>query len=280
MLYKVYTFDVPGAPGATELHAYIADASPEIDPDIRRPAVVICAGGCYRFTCTREEEPVALRLMTLGFNAFILRYHTASTHYYPAIARYPVAQLEASRAIAFVKEHAEETHTDPERVFILGFSAGGHLAASLGVLGQRMDWAQQLGLDRAAIRPRGMVLCYPVISSGEMAHQESFDNLLGERRAELGELMSLEKQVTETTVPAFLWHTYDDPLVPVENSLMLAAALRAHGIPFEMHIYPHGAHGLSLANAQVYGPAAFDRIEPDCQEWIERAAKWMMTQVE
>ena len=188
VLYEVHSFQVPGAPGAATLTTYAPEVSPEIDAEARRPAVVVCPGGGYAFTSDREAEPIALALINLGLNAFVLRYHVAP-------ARYPIPQLEAAYAVHYVKCTAAQTHTDPRQVYIMGFSAGGHLAGSLGILWQRMDWARQLGLSAQEIRPAGMVLAYPVVTSGPKAHQGSFDNLLGEARAELNDVLSLEKQV-------------------------------------------------------------------------------------
>ena len=268
MLYETITFTVPGAPGPARLVSYVPDNSPEIDKDRRRPAVIVCPGGGYHFLSDREAEPIALRLMALGFNAFVLYYHVAP-------ARYPVPQLEAAWAVSHVKKNAQALLTDARRVFIAGFSAGGHVAASLGILWNQEPWARRLGVSAEEVRPSGMVLSYPVITSGPYAHQGSFDQLLGEERQGMNEAVSLEKRVAGDAVPAFLWHTWEDASVPVENSLLLATALRKHGVPFELHVYPSGVHGLSLSSDQVYGPDKAGRIRPECQEWIDLAARWM-----
>lgn len=269
MRIVVHDILIPGMSTPAKLTAYLPEVSEEIDLDIRRPAVIVCPGGAYKMTSDREAEPVALKLLTFGFNAFVLRYHVAPN-------RYPIPQLELASACAWVKKTAEETHTDADHVFVMGFSAGGHLAASLGVLWNQTDWAELLGLRKEEIHPAGMVLGYPVISSGSKGHQESFDMLLGDRRKELEDLMSLEKQVDESTVPAFLWHTFEDTLVNVENSLMMAQALKQHGILCELHVYPHGDHGSSLANEVANGKNNAHLILPDCQEWIELCARFLM----
>ena len=227
-----------------------------------RPAVVICPGGGYSGTCDREADPVAVRFNALGCHSFVLRYTCAP-------ARYPVALLELAAAVADIRTHADEWHVDPHRIVVLGFSAGGHLAASLG-----MFWAQdpvaRLPWEAEMVRPNGMILCYPVISSGRYANRGSFDNLLGpDPDPALLAHLSLEKRVTADTPPAFIWHTYDDGCVPVQNALMLATALREHNIPLEMHIFPHGEHGLALANDQTA------RDVPACQPWPEMAAAWL-----
>lgn len=242
------------------LFTYLLDDIPAL-PFHERPAVIICPGGGYSGTCDREAEPVAVRFAALGFHSFVLRY-SCIPH------RYPTALLELAAAVAKVRAHADEWHVDPKRIFVLGFSAGGHLAASLGV-GWNQEPVSRLPWDTQQMRPDGMILCYPVITSGRFANRGSFDNLLGaEATPAMLESVSLEKRVSADTVPAFIWHTCDDGCVPVENALMMAAALQEYKIPLELHIYPHGEHGLSLANDQA------GRDVPACQEWPERAADW------
>ncbi|MGI6263932.1 MAG: alpha/beta hydrolase [Acutalibacteraceae bacterium] len=252
-----------GAPSPNEaarLYTYLLDDIREL-PFHTRPAVIVCPGGGYSGTCDREAEPVAVRFNALGCHAFVLRYHCAPH-------RYPVALLEAAAAVAEVRAHAQEWHVDPDKIFILGFSAGGHLAASLGTLWNAEPVARLYPDGQA--RPGGMILCYPVISSGKYANRGSFENLLGpDPDPALWQFLSLEERVSADTVPAFIWHTYDDGCVPVHNSLMMATALRQHDVPLEMHIYPHGDHGLALANDQTA------RDVPACQPWPELAAAWI-----
>ena len=177
--------------------------------------------------------------------------------------------------MAYIRAHGGEWAIDPQRVFVCGSSAGGHLAASLGV-----HWDKELVWKGAGIpfgenRPAGTILMYPVISSGEKQHVGSFHNLMGETETpELREFLSLEKQVSGNTPPAFLWHTFEDPSVPVENSLLYAAALAEHHIPFELHVYPRGGHGLALANelTSLGDPAL---VVPECQEWVANAIRWV-----
>lgn len=268
MLHHETTFQVPGAPGTAKLTSYIPERSAELPERTPRPTVIICPGGGYCGTSDREAEPVALRLATLGANAYVLRYHTAPQ------ACYPMPQLELAWAIRHVRQKAAQEYGSAHGVFVLGFSAGGHLAASLGVLWHRADWAQRLGFHPEEIRPDGMMLAYPVVTSGPFAHQGSFDNLLGALRAELETFLSLEKQVTAEAVPAFIWHTFDDALVPVENSLLLVRALKDAHVPVELVIYPHGPHGLSLATEQTAPPDHPEYVCEDCQGWIESAARW------
>ncbi len=256
-----------GVQGAV-LHTYFLDASPELRCGERRPCVVICPGGGYEYTSDREAEPIALAFAARGLHACVLRYPCAP-------ARFPAALCALAQAVAWVRAHAGENHVDPAGVSVCGFSAGGHLAGSLGVFWNEPFLARETGLSPDVMRPDKMVLGYPVITGGEFAHKGSFDNLLGEDADEARRAaVSLEKCVSAQTPPAFLWHTYTDPAVPVENTLLMAGALRRAGVPFELHIYSIGTHGLALAspltaNMQGYG------VQPECTGWVELAASWL-----
>ncbi len=260
---------VPSTDGfSLPLDLYCPEVSPDIDPDIQRPAVVICPGGGYQFLSPREAEPVALVFATMGFNAFVAWYRVAPH-------RYPCPQQDAAAAVAWVRAHAAQTHTHPDKIAIMGFSAGGHCAASLGVWWPRAELWTDLGLTPEQVKPNALVLCYPVISGGEKAHRGSFENLSGS--ADLAEHLrySLETQVTPQTPPAFLWHTWTDAAVPVENSLLFASALKAAGVQAEVHLFPFGAHGASLCNPQTSGTLAPQMNLPDCAQWPGMAADFL-----
>ncbi|HIZ20082.1 MAG TPA: alpha/beta hydrolase [Firmicutes bacterium] len=248
--------------GSPCLYAYLRSPYREL-PSPPRPAVVICPGGGYQMLSDREGEGVALRFLQEGFQCFVLHYSVAGQ------AVFPGPQLELASAVALVRRRASEWTIDPDKIVVCGFSAGGHLAGSLGMFWNRELLTGPLGLSPADIRPNGMILGYPVITSGEFAHRGSFQSLLGERYEECLELASLEKQVTADTPPAFLWHTWDDDAVPVENSLLLAAALRRRQIPLEMHILASGPHGLALATEET-GTAI-----PACADWPDWASRWI-----
>ena len=270
MQYRKFSVRVPGAGTASSLTLYGQDLEEPIRKGRLSPALLVCPGGAYAYTSPREAEPVALVFLARGFNVYVLRYHCAPE------ARWPVPQLEAAEAIRMIRSQADETMTDPTRVFICGFSAGGHLAASVGILWKRAGWAAALKASDEEIRPTGMVLCYPVVTAGEKAHRGSIENLLGPEREDVSPLsVSLEKQVGTACVPAFIWHTRTDPSVPVENSLYLAAALAENGVPFEMHVFPRGGHGLSLANA-LTDAGDGGMIAADCAVWPQMAADWML----
>ena len=187
---------------------------------MRRPAIVICPGGGYEFLSTREAEPVALHFLAEGFNCFVVWYRHAPH-------RYPRPQQDVAAAVAYVRTHADELHTDPNAIAVMGFSAGGHAAGSLGVSWHRGELWEEMGLTPEMVRPNAMVLCYPVVTGGEYAHRGSFVALTGSRDVRDHLAYSLDTQVTPNCPPTFLWHTFTDKDVPVQNSLMLGRRLCA-----------------------------------------------------
>ena len=249
-----------------KLYTYVLDNTPEIDPERRRPAVVLCPGGGYVMTSDREAEPVAIRLNALGYQVFVLRYSVA-----PAV--FPRALAELAAAVAMVRSRADEWHVDPQRITVGGFSAGGHLACSLGVFWQEGFLKKIFRSEETPWRPDRLMLCYPVITSGPFAHRGSFENLLGGMDSRLMGRVSLETQVSGQTPPTFLWHTYEDETVPVENALLLAWALKRHQVPLEMHLYTHGRHGISLANEETRHIEGHG-VQPECQNWVDLFDVW------
>lgn len=253
------------------LTAYCPDNSREIDADRRRVSVIVFPGGGYSFTSDREAEPVALKFAAMGMNAFVLRYSVQPQ-------KYPSALLQAAAAVAYVREHADEYHASPEQIAVCGFSAGGHLACSIGVFWNRPLLTERLGRSAGAFRPDAMILGYPVVSTEPKPLQFTFTNLLGDDASpEQIAGQSAEKFVTKETPPAFLWHTFNDDCVPVEHSLLLAQALRKNGVPFEMHIYPDGPHGLSTASRLTAGGEAAKNplVNPHVATWIPLCGEWL-----
>ena len=251
-----------------ELDTYLLDDLANMKVERKRPAVLILPGGGYRFTSDREAEPVAIQMNAMGFQAFVLYYSCEP-------ATFPTALLQTAKAISVIREHAKEWHIEERKVVLLGFSAGGHLAASLGTFWNKEFVYEALKIEPKRIRPDGLVLAYSVITAWEFAHQDSFRALLGEEYEERKELVSLENQVGEDMMPVFLWHTFEDESVPVENSLLFAHALRKKNIPFELHIYQKGRHGLSLANGETNPANEENLIVLECQTWITMAGTWI-----
>jgi acetyl esterase/lipase len=236
-----------------------------LDGDKVRGSVLICPGGGYSFVAEREAEPIALQFNAAGFHAFILYYSTVPR-------RHPQPLLDVSRAMCIIRNNAQEWRVDSQKIAVCGFSAGGHLAASLGVHWEKSYLSDTLGIEKGKNKPNALILCYPVITSGEFTHAGSFKNLLGDQTDLLSE-MSLELQVNDKVPPAFIWHTVKDTTVPVENSMLFAQALREKDIPFELHIYPEGGHGLSLATEET----AVDDfgVRPRVATWLNLCINWL-----
>jgi acetyl esterase/lipase len=241
-----------------------SDDAPHLIPylieGVHHPCVIVCPGGGYHHLANHEGEPVAKWLNSIGISAFVLKYRVAPH-------RHPKPLNDALRAIRLVRSQSAEWRIDPSRIGILGFSAGGHVASSAGTHFDDGNFYAEDPIERASSRPDLMVLCYPVISFQEYAHIGSVTNLLGEEPSDEWTLYySNHRQVSERTPPTFLWHTSDDASVPVENSLMFAGALRKKGIPFDLHVYESGRHGLGLA---VEHPEAFQWTKA-CELWFRK----------
>lgn len=267
MLYEMISLPVPGGDEPARLTAYIPESFPDLGVDRRRPALIVCPGGGYQHLSNREGEPVALRFAGLGYAVFILYYSL------PPLVHWPIPQRQLLAAIDYVRSNAERYHISA--VIPLGFSAGGHLAACAATMWNKPEVYRPLKKKSAAFRPDGAVLCYPVITSGEFAHHDSFRNLLGERYDELRETVSIEKRITRRTPPMFLWHTADDTTVPVENSILLDKALEARGVEHELRLYPHGSHGQSLADRTVFAPEQMHRLSVSCAVWVSHCDIWL-----
>jgi acetyl esterase/lipase len=226
-------------------------------------AMVICPGGGYARLANHEGEHYARWLNEQGITGFVLKYRLGSAGY-----RHPAMLQDAARAVRTVRARASEWQVDPKRVGIMGSSAGGHLASTLLTHFDAGDTNAADAIERLSSRPDAGILCYAVISFGEFGHRGSQNNLLGESPApELIELLSNEKQVTTNTPPTFLWHTVEDKTVPVENSMQFASALRLAGVPFALHVYERGGHGLGLGTRE-WKPEARHPWTRDCEFWL------------
>jgi acetyl esterase/lipase len=258
----------PGAKGQTPgdiptLTPYLVDALPAKPPQPGRTAVVVCPGGGYAGLAPHEGEGYALWLNQHGIDAFVLNYRLGSNGY-----RHPAMLQDAARAVRTVRAHAGEWQIDPRRVGIMGSSAGGHLASTLLTHSDPGIPSSSDPIERQSSRPDFGILCYAVITMGRFTHQGSKDNLLGRNPSpELVNLLSNEKQVTEGTPPCFIWHTGEDRTVPVENSLAFAAALRACHVPFDLHIYEKGGHGMGLGKSTT-DPARLHPWTDDLLYWL------------
>lgn len=269
MIHKKIEIKARGMEAVGYLYTYFLDSSIEMRPNEKRPVILMCPGGGYEMTSDREAEPMAMQFLAMGYHVAILRYSVSPV-------RYPAALLQVAESVLYLKKHAEEYHIDPEKIVLQGCSAGGHLAANYGIAWNSPFLTKLMGMenDPERLRVAGLLLCYPVITSGEKAHEESFRNLLGEQYEEKKEELSLENQVTPDTPPTFLWHTATDETVPVENSLYFFQACLQQSVSAELHIYPVGGHGLSLANEETCRANGIG-VQKECQSWIGLAQTWL-----
>jgi acetyl esterase/lipase len=209
-------------------------------------AMIICPGGGYGGLASHEGKGYALWLNQHGINCFVLTYRLGSHGY-----RHPAMLNDAARAVRWVRAHAEEYKIDTHRVGIMGSSAGGHLASTLLTHFDAGDTNASDVIERQSSRPDLGILCYAVITMGEFTHKGSHNNLLGTNAApELEKFLSNELQVTANTPPCFLWTTFEDKTVPMENTMLFAGALRKNHVPFDLHVYEKGGHGMGLGDRQ------------------------------
>jgi acetyl esterase/lipase len=224
-------------------------------------AVLVCPGGGYRvLAADHEGRAVAEWLNSLGVSAFVLQYRLGPRY------RYPAPLQDAQRALRMLRARAQEWGVDPRRIGILGFSAGGHLAATAATDAAGENGGAADPIERVSPRPDFAILCYPVITlAGPAAHAGSRTHLLGEvPDPQLVEALSAERRVTTETPPTFLFHTADDAAVPVENSILFFEALRRAGVPAALHVFPRGRHGVGLAPG-----------DPLLSQWPRLCAQWL-----
>ena len=228
-----------------------------------RDCMLILPGGAYYFLAEREAEPAAKAFLAEGFCCFVLYYSLGEK------AKFPRPLQDVSLAIAHIKKNAAEYNVNPDRIFVCGFSAGGHLAASAGVFWNRSEAAFE-GMKAGENRPLGMILSYGVVSLGEHTHIESCRYVTGkeEPTKEERDYWSPDKHIGPDTVPAFLWHTQTDNCVDIRCAMEMANALVLGGVPSEIRIYPKGPHGLSVATEET------GNVDPHIAHWIPDCAEW------
>jgi acetyl esterase/lipase len=226
-----------------------------------RGAVIVCPGGGYGMRADHEGEPIAFWLNSIGIPAFVLRYRVAPY-------QYPCALNDVQRAVRYVRHHANDYGINVGKIGVLGFSAGGHLTTTIGTHYDSGNPQAEDPIDRESCRPDAIIPCYPVVTlKPPYAHEGSRINLIGvEPGEELLESLSNESQVTPDTPPTFLWHTADDAAVPVENAFLFASALSKNKVPFELHVYEKGRHGLGLSEEDPH-VATWTSL---CGTWLER----------
>jgi len=235
------------------------------------PNILIIPGGGYWGVADREGYPVALKFLNSGYNAFVLDYSTVDRT--PDV-KYPMQLMQALSAVRYIRENAEKNQTG-KNVIVCGFSAGGHLAAMTLTMYNKKDILLAMNDKKADdFRPSAGVLCYPVISSGKYAHRDSFINLTGSKEQNVHDTVSPDRYIDKNTPPVFLWHTRDDNIVPVENSFIFAEKLKENNIPFALHIFESGEHGLSACNKISFnGNPGY--IRRDIEKWAELCIDWL-----
>ena len=251
------------------LEIYLPYNMPEMNwQNRKRPCMLVCPGGGYRVCSQREKEPIALNFLPEGFNVFVLTYTCEP-------ARFPTQIREVAAVMELIYKNAENWNCDTSKVSIIGFSAGGHLAAHYSTMFDCKEVREVFPESKAV---NGSVLSYPVITAEEgKCHQGTFQNLLGHYPLSEEEMdyFCPNRCVKENTPPAFIWHTAADNAVPVISSLRYATALSNHKIPFELQIYPEGRHGLGTADLQTYNPEDVDRATKYAHKWLEQVKNWL-----
>ena len=217
-------------------------ADKEMKVERKNNTILVLPGGGYGMTSAREHDPIAFQFLAAGFTVFALKYNVK-----PYV--FPTALFEAYTAISMIRKNADEWLVDPDRISVIGFSAGGHLTACTGAF-MNEDFVKNAFGDTDEYKPNSLVLSYPVISAGEYAHKGSFRNLLGKEEISEEDIkyFSIENRITPDFPPSFVWHTATDNAVPVMNSLLLCEQFAKNGVRFELHVYPEGPHGVALSN--------------------------------
>ena len=234
--------------------------------DQLRPAVLICPGGGYHFNSEREAEVIALRFLPKGYNAFVLNYSIAP-HHFPSQIR------EVAAAMELIYANAKAWNTDCSRIALMGFSAGGHLACHYANCYDIPEVREVFPESKAV---NASILSYPVITGDpNHRHTGSFQNISGHSDVTEADIekYSLQTKVTDRTPPTFLWHTAEDAVVPIKNSIWYAEALAEHKVPFELHIYPFGWHGLSTCDDETNAP--LDPKIAHTASWMDDLMRWL-----
>ncbi len=232
----------------------------------KRPSMLICPGGGYSFCCPREAEPIALNFLPEGYNVFVLTYSVAPN-------KFPTQIREVAAVMELIYKNAEVWHCDTEKIAIIGFSAGGHLAAHYSTM---YDCNEVRDVFPDSKPVNATILSYPVITADfKQTHQKSFINLIGHapESKEEQDYFSCECQVNKNTPPTFIWHTAEDASVPVKNSLLYANALTEHNIPYELHIYPYGFHGMSSCDEHTLDKV--NDITEHNHMWLVSLKSWL-----
>lgn len=251
--------------GVGYLTCYLQETPMEISRGRLCPAMLVIPGGGYSFVSEREADPIAFCYLAKGFCSFVL-------HYAVAPLKFPVQLREAVMAMRYIRENAQRFGVHPRRIAAIGFSAGGHLCGTLGTMYDCPEVADLATGDAA--RPDGLVLSYAVLLDKPATHEGTMENISGGDKA-LRARLSIDSQVRPDMAPTFLWHTADDATVPVCCSLITAQALAREKVPFALHVYPHGVHGLSLADDTVYPHGSIPEFSKGVTRWLDDSCDFL-----
>lgn len=239
-----------------------------------RAAVVVLPGGGYRSISESEADPIALSYLSRGYHAFVLRYSIGE------FAAFPAPLIEVSRALSTIRRNGASWGVDVNRIAVCGLSAGGHLAASLGTMWQDKEIAAAAGIDSGENRPNALILGYPVITCSLGQHSplnKMWTQAAGKPPLpDMQSRLSCELLVDGHTPPCFIFHTFADQVVPVQHALLFSTALADHQVPFELHVYQDGPHGLSLANAVTAG-GKVQYMNETVAQWMEQSCRWLQS---
>lgn len=281
------------------LTTYVQNETDHLLGNQKRPAILICPGGGYMKCATQEGEPVALRFAAMGYHTFVLKYSTYfsldSTTPFPAVREeievrehciFPNPMIEIGKALLVIREHVKEWNVDEERITLCGFSAGAHNVAMYANNWNTAIFTDTFGKRATLFKPMATILCYmagdyyfakseEIQEKDEMFFRVSYTALLGKQELSSADIekMSPSKHVNKDTPPAFLWATYEDRTVSVKNTLKMAEALADKSIPFEVHIFEEGHHGLSLATQE--SAKVKSQVNPKAAKWVELAEAWL-----
>lgn len=264
-LYEYFNIPRNGA-AAGYLTTYLRAPSLEIKAKLR-PAVLVIPGGAYTMVSDREGEPVALSFLSEGYCAFLLKYTTHTA--------YPTPLIEACMAMVYIRENADKFGIDPQSVVAIGFSAGGHLTGMLATMSDEQEVRDALGAKYSFAKPDAVILSYPVITMNDDYTHGGTRRIISGDGVVPYDKLSIEKRISSDSVPAFIWHTMEDNCVPVENSLYLASAYKKAGVPFALHIFEKGFHGLSLCNEEVFDSEEKYNSFGHVDKWLGLALDWL-----
>lgn len=283
------------------LYSYILDEQKRVNKTNKRPAVLICPGGGYLLTAQKEGEPVALKFNTMGYHTFVLRYNTyflekpknfLNEEELPAVNAkgiFPQQLYDLIQSILFIREHEEEWQIDFNQIILVGFSAGAHLCASLGVKWNDINLANKFNIKNEMIKPSAMILAYPLLDttqiekSIEISNDKNIINMMKYlKKALFNTEDPTDEQIRSVSPvhlvnadipPTFIWDTADDDQTIVTNSLNFTTALARFNVPFELHIFQTGVHGASLCDEVCASEP--EHLNPACAQWINLAQTWL-----